>query len=104
MEVGLYLPVYRRSFRGDNSIFSPWRLLRFVTKLFIYTYVLFFQYNYGANDNRFVQKSMPANCLHYADFENMSDRVFLFLLWVLDLLNTVHCEFNMVLPICMQSN
>ena len=28
MEVGLYLPVYRRSFRGGNSIFSPWRLSR----------------------------------------------------------------------------
>ena len=36
MEVGLYLPVYRRSFRGGNSIFSPWRLSCFVTKLFIY--------------------------------------------------------------------
>ena len=34
MEVELYLPVYRRSFRGGNSIFSPWRLSRFVTKLF----------------------------------------------------------------------
>ena len=35
MEVWLYLPVYRRSFRGGNSICSPWRLSRFVTKLFI---------------------------------------------------------------------
>ena len=34
MEVGLYLPVYSRSFRGGNTIFSPWRLSRFVTKLF----------------------------------------------------------------------
>ena len=34
MEVGLYLPVYRLSFRGGNSIVSPWRLSRFVTKLF----------------------------------------------------------------------
>ena len=33
MEVGLYLPVYSRSFRGGNTIFSPWRLSRFVTKL-----------------------------------------------------------------------
>ena len=35
MEVELYLPVYSRSFRGGNTIFSPWRLSRFVTKLFL---------------------------------------------------------------------
>ena len=40
MEVGLYLPVYRRAFRGGNSIFSPWRLLRFVTKLFTCRYLI----------------------------------------------------------------
>ena len=34
MEAELYLPVYPRSFRGGNSIFSPWRLSRFVTKPF----------------------------------------------------------------------
>ena len=32
MEVGLYLPVYSRSFRGGNTIFSPW--------LFIYSRIL----------------------------------------------------------------
>ena len=37
MEAGLYLPVYCRCFRGSNSIFSLWRLSRFVTKLFKYT-------------------------------------------------------------------
>ena len=36
MEAELYLPVYRQSFREGNSIFSPWRLSRFVTKLFKY--------------------------------------------------------------------
>ena len=39
MEAELYLPVYRRSFRGDNSIFSPWCLSCFVTKLFISFYL-----------------------------------------------------------------
>ena len=32
MEVGLYLPVYSRSFREGNTIFSPWRFSCFVTK------------------------------------------------------------------------
>ena len=35
MEVGLYLPVYSRSFRGGNTIVSPCRLSRFVAKLFL---------------------------------------------------------------------
>ena len=35
MDVGLYVPVYSRSFRGGNTIFSPWRLSRFVTKLML---------------------------------------------------------------------
>ena len=38
--MGLYLPVYSRSFRRGNTIFSPWRLSRFVTKLFIYIVLL----------------------------------------------------------------
>ena len=36
MEAGFYLSVYRRCFRGGNSIFSLWSLSRFVTKLFTY--------------------------------------------------------------------
>ena len=39
MEAGLYFPVYRRCFRGGNTIFSLWSLSRFVTKLFIYIQV-----------------------------------------------------------------
>ena len=31
---GIVFPVYRRCFRGGNSIFSLWRLSCFVTKLF----------------------------------------------------------------------
>ena len=30
------MPAYRRHFRGGKSIFSLWRLSRFVTKPFIY--------------------------------------------------------------------
>ena len=37
MEAGLYFPIYRRCFRGGNSICSLGRLSRFVTKLFIFT-------------------------------------------------------------------
>ena len=40
MEAGLYFPVYRRCFRGGNSMFSLWPLSRFVTKLFIYKVTL----------------------------------------------------------------
>ncbi len=45
MEAGLYLPVYCRCFRGSNSIFSLWRLSRFVTKLFKCRHLILFSKN-----------------------------------------------------------
>ena len=68
MEVGLYLPVYRRSFRGGYSIFSPWRLSRFVTKLFIYTCMLKITY-FAAESSDFPDVYDDNGCYLFTDSE-----------------------------------